>query len=297
MKYYHVDVFSDKPFSGNGLTVFIDPGEFDKTFMQTVTQEMRQFESIFLCQVGANTFRAFIFTMNEELDFAGHPVIGAAAILHDLYSKEQDQHEWIINLNAKSVQIKTVRHEEYYSGRMNQGKAEFLSVLSKEQENAFLKFLNLNEEDKIGSLPFQVISTGLPYLILPIKTTSLSKVKVAIPDLTKKLETIKAKFFYVLDSDNLQGRTWDNLGLVEDIATGSAAGPVGAYLVNNSLAKIDTEIVLRQGDFLGRPGKMKVLVTKAGDIFVEGDVCKIASGELLQNKEKLPFPRYFVKPG
>lgn len=89
MKYHHVDVFSDKPYSGNGLTVFIDAGDLEKSFMQTITQEMRQFESIFLSMLNTNTFRASIFTMKEELDFAGHLVIGGAAVLHDLYSKEK----------------------------------------------------------------------------------------------------------------------------------------------------------------------------------------------------------------
>jgi len=165
---------------------------------------------------------------------------------------------------------------------MNQGKAEFRTILSKEQEIDFLGFFNLTEEDKAGNLPFQVITTGLPYLILPVKAASLSKIKVTVPDLEKNLEKISAKFFYILDVEGLQGRTWDNFGLVEDIATGSAAGPVGAYLVKNNLAQVDTEIILRQGDFLGRPSKLNILVSKAGDIFVEGDVCKIAVGELLQ---------------
>jgi len=122
-------------------------------------------------------------------------------------------------------------------------------------------------------------------LILPVRASSLSKVKVTIPDLEDKLRKIGAKFFFVLDIENLHGRTWDNLGLVEDIATGSAAGPAGAYLVENGIEKSETEIILKQGDFLGRPSELKVLVTKtgneAGDIFVEGDVCKIAVGELI----------------
>jgi PhzF family phenazine biosynthesis protein len=281
MKYFHVDVFSDKPYSGNGLTIFTDTKDLEKSFMQTVTQEMRQFESIFLNQISVNTFHAFIFTMEEELDFAGHPVIGAAAILHDLYSKEKEQNSWTIELNAKSVTVKTVSHKKYYSAEMNQGKPEFGTVLTEEQEFSFLNFLNLAVEDKFENLPFQVVTTGLPYLILPIKTKSLSKVKVTIPNLEKKLEEINAKFFFVLDIENLQGRTWDNFGLVEDIATGSAAGPVGAYLVKNNLARLDTQIILRQGDYLGRPSKIKIIVSHGGDVFVEGDVCKIAIGELL----------------
>lgn len=281
MKYFHVDVFSDKPYSGNGLSVFIETENLKNTFMQTVAQEMRQFESIFLNQINSNTFRAFIFTMEEELDFAGHPIIGAAAILHDLYSIEKEQTNWTILLNTKSVNVTSVKHLNYYSVQMNQGKAEFGIVLSKTQEIDFLSFLNLKEEDKTDEMFCEVISTGLPYLILPIKANSLSKVKITIPDLNKKLEQIGAKFFYVLDIENLQGRTWDNFGLVEDVATGSAAGPVGAYLVKNNLAKIDSQIILRQGNFLERPSEIKIVVSRTADIYVEGDVCKIAIGELL----------------
>jgi trans-2,3-dihydro-3-hydroxyanthranilate isomerase len=283
MKYYHVDVFSSKPYSGNGLTIFMDAKGLEKSFMQTVTQEMRQFESIFLDQTDSNSFRAFIFTMEEELDFAGHPVIGAAALLHDLYSKDKEQNSWTIHLNTKSVVVRTTRNENYYSAQMNQGKAEFRTVLSKDQEKDFLGYFNLTEEDKAGNLPFQVITTGLSYLILSVKSKSLSKVKVTISDLEKKLENINAKFFYILDVEHLQGRTWDNFGLVEDIATGSAAGPVGAYLVKNNLARVDTTIMLSQGDFLGRPSKLNIVVSKDGDIFVEGDVCKIAMGELIND--------------
>jgi PhzF family phenazine biosynthesis protein len=209
-------------------------------------------------------------------------VIGAAALLHDLYSKEKEQDSWTIHLNAKSVVVQTTRSENYYSARMNQGKAEFRNILSKNQEKEFLSYFNLTENDQSGDLPFQVITTGLAYLILPVKSAALSKVKVTIPDLEKKLEKINAKFFYILDPEGLQGRTWDNFGLIEDIATGSAAGPVGAFLVKNKLAEVDKKIILKQGDFVGRPSQMNILVSKIGDIFVEGEVCKIATGDLLQ---------------
>jgi trans-2,3-dihydro-3-hydroxyanthranilate isomerase len=281
--YYHVDVFSENAFSGNGLTIFTDAEGFTRETMQTLTREMRQFESIFLYQTDRNTFRASIFTMEEELDFAGHPLIGAAALLHDLYSNHKEHESWYLQLNARTVLVKTTRHGNYYSARMNQGRAEFRTQLSPEEETEYLGYLNLKEEDKAGNLPFQVITTGLPYLILPVKTTALPKVKVMIPDLERKLEKIQAKFFYVLDVEKLQGRTWDNFGIVEDVATGSSAGPVGAFLVENHLAVAGSEIILRQGDFLGRPSKIKVTVSTGGDIFVQGDVCKIARGEVLVN--------------
>jgi trans-2,3-dihydro-3-hydroxyanthranilate isomerase len=281
--YYHVDVFSKNAFSGNGLTIFTEAQEFSKETMQTLTREMRQFESIFLSRTGINTFRASIFTMEEELDFAGHPVIGAAALLHDLHARHKEYESWSLQLNAKTVEIKTARSGNYYSAQMNQGRAEFRTVLTREQEKEYLGYLNLSEEDKAANLPLEVITTGLAYLILPVKSSALTKVKVTIPDLERKLEKIQAKFFYVLDVEKLRGRTWDNSGLVEDIATGSAAGPVGAFLVKNNLADFDTEIILRQGDFLERPSKIEVIVSAGGDIFVQGDVCKIARGEVLAN--------------
>jgi len=281
MQYYHLDVFTDKPFSGNGLTVFISENSLEKTFMQTVTQEMRQFESIFLNKLDGNTFRAFIFTMEEELDFAGHPIIGAAALLHDLYSPNLLTNSWTFILNSKSVEVKTQKTEAFYSATMNQGKADYLYTLSEQEEEKYLSYLNLALSDKTVGQFSEVITTGLPYLLIPIKQDALKKVKVTIPNLELKLAEIKAKFFYVLDIESMQGRTWDNFGMVEDIATGSAAGPVGAYLIKNKLADFDNEILLKQGDFINRPSKINVLVAGNNDMFVKGSVCKIAVGELL----------------
>jgi trans-2,3-dihydro-3-hydroxyanthranilate isomerase len=77
--YYHVDVFTNVPLSGNGLTVFTEADGLSNATMLKVTQETRQFESIFLQRVDDNSVRANIFTCEEELDFAGHPILGAAA--------------------------------------------------------------------------------------------------------------------------------------------------------------------------------------------------------------------------
>jgi len=84
LKYHHVDVFSSKPLSGNGVTVFRLREALPTAVMQELTREMRQFESIFVLQEArSQTVRAWVFTMEEELDFAGHPVLGAAAALHE----------------------------------------------------------------------------------------------------------------------------------------------------------------------------------------------------------------------
>jgi len=101
------------------------------------------------------------------------------------------------------------------------------------------------------------------------------------------LATIGAKFVYVLDVERREGRTWDNDGRVEDIATGSAAGPAGAYLVAHGLASHDEVITLAQGRFLGRPSELHAIVRgdRAG-VIVRGRVCLVGGGAL-----RLAIPR------
>ena len=83
LAYVHVDVFSRSPFGGNSLPVFPDAGDLTAEQMLRITQEMRHFEAIFLRPTGQpDTVHARIFDLLEELPFAGHPIIGAAAVLH-----------------------------------------------------------------------------------------------------------------------------------------------------------------------------------------------------------------------
>ncbi len=248
--YYHVDVFSKNPFSGNGLTIFPGADKLDKKFMQLLTQEMRQFESIFFYRTDLKKYRAFIFTMEEELNFAGHPLLGLASLIHDIHYNDNLKNEISIELNSKSVDVTTIKNDGFFSATMNQGIPSLLYSLNQEEELEFLAYLGLDFSDKQEGLNLEVVTTGLPYLIVPVKSSSLSKVRVSIPNLESKLSKIKAKFFYVLDVKGKRGRTWDNAGLIEDIATGSAAGPVGAYLVKNEYERFNTIINLSQGEFL-----------------------------------------------
>ncbi|MET8860700.1 PhzF family phenazine biosynthesis protein, partial [Streptomyces sp. NPDC004579] len=99
MHYFHVDVFSGTPFSGNSLTVFPDAAGLSGPQMQRITEEMRHFESIFLQEMngGGDTWRARVFDLSDELDFAGHPVIGAASVLHAMAGGVTDR-TWSLDL-------------------------------------------------------------------------------------------------------------------------------------------------------------------------------------------------------
>jgi PhzF family phenazine biosynthesis protein len=166
---------------------------------------------------------------------------------------------------------------------MNQGHPILGEPLTSAESLPFLQALNLLPENVADGCPLQMISTGLPYLIIPI-TTGLDQAHILHSDFEALLNAINAKFVYVLDIDALEGRTWDNAGLVEDIATGSAAGPAGVYLVEHNLAQYNETIIIKQGRFVGRPSQISVRVDNRIqsniEVFVSGDVCIFAQGQM-----------------
>jgi len=284
MEFRLVDVFSKEPLSGNGLVVFMSNERVSPDMMQALTREMRQFESIFLESTNnPSVVKARVFTMEEELDFAGHPLLGAAAALHEQRLPEKQVASWTIELRHKTIPVTTTREKSWYRANMNQGEAEFGKTLSMEESKPFLAALNLKTTQVAKSLPLQQVSTGLPYLIVPI-SDGLENARIVQSDFESLLATVGAKFVYVLDVNQREGRTWDNQGLVEDVATGSAAGPVGAYLVRQKIIEPGHELVLRQGRFVGRPSLLFVTVqaTATGrfEVSVAGDVRLIARGRL-----------------
>jgi trans-2,3-dihydro-3-hydroxyanthranilate isomerase len=285
--YYHVDVFSDRPFSGNGLTVFTESEGLSKEAMLKLTQEMRQFESIFLEKIDANTVRAYIFTVEEELDFAGHPILGAAATLHDLHQPEAKNAEWTFILNKKTVKVTTEKGEISFKAVMNQGEAQFGKVLDEAETDWLLNSIDLTGDDlQPGCVPM-IVSTGLPYLMVPVRKNGL-KAKLGAAGLEKKIRAFGAMFIGILEIPTLSIRTGDNGGKVEDIATGSLAGPSGGYLVKYGFQKANTVIQLNQGVNLGRPSQLFVEVKAQNDeltdVFVSGHVYKISQSILLAAK-------------
>lgn len=278
MPYYHVDVFSHIALSGNGLTVFPESKGLSKTSMQAITREMRQFESIFLQHREGSVFDANVFTMEEELDFAGHPSLGAAALLHDLLKPAEDAADWVLAFPSKRVPVVTKRTAYGYEATMNQGPAVFGKVLTDEESRDFLRAVGLGEFVRNPLYPLQVVSTGLPYLVIPVEGNAL-QARIGVTDLAGRLASVGAKFVGILDVSARSIRTWDNLGLVEDIATGSLAGPAAAYLVKYGVCGVDEPILIQQGRNLGRESKLHARVTQ-GDIYVSGDVVKVAAGQL-----------------
>jgi trans-2,3-dihydro-3-hydroxyanthranilate isomerase len=284
LKYHHVDVFSSKPLSGNGVTVFRLREPLPAAVMQELTREMRQFESIFVLQTAkSQTVRAWVFTMEEELDFAGHPILGAAAALHQETKAGVRKVSWTFQLNKKSFPVQTIRQGSHYRSEMDQGVCNFGPALSRQESIPVLEALNLGRDHLLEKFPLQIASTGLPYLLVPVNK-DLDAARIIEADFEKHLAKLGAKFVYVFDVHRKEGRTWDNDGRVEDIATGSAAGPAGAYLVAHGLVSPAQTIEISQGRFVGRPSTLFVVAQKddQGQISVKvaGDAALFARGQL-----------------
>ena len=279
MKCKLVDVFAEEKLTGNGLTIFWDCDSLSTEKMLSLTQEMRQFESVFVeKQISNNKFRARIFTIEEELDFAGHPLIGLVAHLHEEYGVNEKE-EWVIELNNQQVSLNSRRSGNYFQATMIQSKPEYKKELASFESEEIVSALNF-ENGNIADYPLEVISAGLPYLIVPI-TTGLEKARICVDDFEVVLSKFNAKFVYVLDVASFEGRTWDNMGRVEDIATGSAAGPAGIFLYKHGLVNANTPFDINQGRFVGRLSRMKVTVNvhdnKLINLSVSGHVCKVAN--------------------
>lgn len=278
LEFRHVDVFTDVPFAGNGLIVLFGstPGVRASALI-SLTAEMRQFELIMAeFQPEAGRVPARIFTAEEELPFAGHPVIGAAAALHERYAAGEHARSWVFVIAAREISVRSQRTTGYYEAEMNQGSPTLASPLGQQDAARFASALGLSDVD-LHRLPMQVVSTGLPYLIVPV-ASGLDRARIAVGDFEQQLASVGAKFVYVFDPDKREGRSWDNAGAVEDVATGSAAGPAAAFLAAHGLAAPDETVLISQGRFLRRPSVIAVTPDAQGDLWVGGPVAPVGHG-------------------
>ncbi|MEP7035857.1 MAG: PhzF family phenazine biosynthesis protein [Actinomycetota bacterium] len=279
IEYRHVDVFSRRAFQGNGLIVVLDAEQLSAGLMQAVTREMRQFESVFLTEVDLDARSATlrIFTEDEELDFAGHPVLGAASVLHGMLPMGQQDGQWGLRAGQRTIGVRTSSGAAWIDVEMDQGVPQFGPMVVGERAAALGEALGLTRDQLHRDLPMQVVSTGLDYLIVPV-AAGLEQARICRPDFETLLQEVGAKFVYVLDPERPEGRTWDNAGRVEDVATGSAAGPAAGYLMRHQARPDDEPILLHQGQYTGRPSTIRVRTGPGGRLWVGGSVAPVAAG-------------------
>jgi trans-2,3-dihydro-3-hydroxyanthranilate isomerase len=285
--YYIVDVFAEKKYAGNQLAVIRNAQPLSTEEMQRIANEMHFSETTFIMsdKIKNGGYTVRIFTPEEELPFAGHPTIGTAyVILHEILSKPVSK----VNLNLGVGQIPvTVKNNIFW---MRQVQPTFLK---KFDADAMARVLGLEVSDIDGRFPIQEVSTGIPFVIVPLRSLgAIRSIAVNLKEfqaLSPGTENVGILVFCpeAVDKGNdLHVRVFTKYPSVpEDPATGSGNGCLSAYLVKNRYfgePKIDLKA--EQGYEMGRPSILYLSAeVKDGKYYISvgGKVILVAKGELV----------------
>lgn len=275
LSYQRIDVFTDKPFGGNPLAVFINPGDLTTEMMQTIAQEFNLSEITFVLppEKPENTYRVRIFTPTVEMPTAGHPTIGTAfALLREgLIQPGTVRFEE----NVGVIPVTITQAGEFTLIGMQQANPTFGEIIADRAGAAAI--LSLEESDLLDDSPVQIVSTGVPYAFVPVKTLSaMQRIRIRTDhwyDFAAQHHGVYGIFPFSLETE-LPGSTVHSrmfapeLGIVEDPATGSASGPLGSYLVRHGLVKPVrnvASIVSEQGIEIKRPSIIQIRIETEGD--------------------------------
>ncbi|GAC1625218.1 MAG: PhzF family phenazine biosynthesis protein [Chloroflexota bacterium] len=263
------DVFADRPFTGNPLAVFLDGDPVSNDAMDHLAQEFGWSEITFVSRhPHHDRLHVRIWTPRGELPFAGHPTIGTAVVLA---SRRLIDPGWAaLDVGSATIAVEvTAVDEQGGTATMVQGAPHFgETFLDRERVAASL---SLAEADLERDLPAQMVSTGSAHFLVPVRSLDALQRARPVPDLFPGiLAHLGARWAYVFSIESPQttavARTrLLNVGM-EDAATGSAAGPLGAYLVHYGLHRPGT-MDLEQGIEMGRPSRITVDVRRQGGEF------------------------------
>ncbi|MFF9074635.1 PhzF family phenazine biosynthesis protein [Streptomyces sp. NPDC014872] len=288
MRYDLADVFTDTPLGGNQLAVFTELTAVDATAMQAIALEMNLSETVFLrpAEAGGDV-RAKLYSTVCEVDFAGHPLLGTAAVLAQHLVAEETTLR--VETNVGIVPVTTRRlAEDRYTAWMRQPHPK-ISPVPDEQAAQLLAVLDLEQ----SLLPVTLYDAGIPHLYL--MTDSPEAVRAIIPDfpaLGRAAGESRARInvFALTGPTTAVTRMFSPYDRVpEDPACGSAAGPLAAHLVRHRLLASGVQLTLSQGEAVNRPSTLYAQAVADQDdiqsIDVGGGVCLIGSGRL-----RLPGP-------
>jgi trans-2,3-dihydro-3-hydroxyanthranilate isomerase len=260
--------------------------------MLQIAKEMNFSETTFIYseQKYNSGYDVRIFTPEKEVPFAGHPTLGTAYVIQREIIREPVE---TIILNLKIGQIPVTLN--YSSEKidilwMEQMSATFDRIFEHEQIS---QVLNLNKREIDDRFPIQEVSTGLPFIIIPLKTLdALKQAKVNRDKYFELIKNTQAKAMLIFcpqtyDQENdLNIRVFaDYYGVPEDPATGSANGCLAGYLAKyRYFGKGQIDIRVEQGYEIGRPSLLFLRAEEKGekiDVSVGGKVIMIAKGELI----------------
>jgi trans-2,3-dihydro-3-hydroxyanthranilate isomerase len=294
--FVQVDVFTERVFGGNPLAVVFEGAGLSDAEMQAIAREMNCSETTFLlpptrpdCEA-----RVRIFTPARELPFAGHPTIGTAWVLATEELLPPNTHRFNLEEGIGPVEV-TLEGEPTQPSLlwMRHGEARFGPELTRRA--GFAKALGLAESDLLAGAPICTGSTGNAFLYIALRDRQVvDRARLDVPALlaVQGEGPNVGVFVFAPDPDPKAGRVYSRMfaphtsGIPEDPATGSASGPLGAYLVERGLVTPaeTVEIVSEQGTHMGRPSFIRIRVGmvagRVSEILVGGSVVPVIEGRL-----------------
>lgn len=286
------DVFSSKALEGNSLAVFFDGRGLSDAEMQSIAKEMNLSETTFILPRDSEIerergVRVRIFTVQEELPFAGHPTLGTAFALRG----ETGAKEIALELNVGKV---PVRFEDAAGpavfGEMTQVDPVFGIQHDRE---AVARATGLSVGDFDPGLPIETVSTGLAYTITPLKSLAvIQELRIDLSRASEYLEKTGGKFLYFVARETVDPAARLHARMLfyngEDPATGSAAGCTAAWMVAHGVAKPDERVLIEQGIEMRRPSRIFVRAGRQNDrgdnrivnVRVGGNAIEVMRGEV-----------------
>jgi trans-2,3-dihydro-3-hydroxyanthranilate isomerase len=283
-----VDVFTGLALTGNSLAVFLDGRGLGTDQMQALAREMNLSETTFILPgEGAaeknRGVRVRIFTVHEELPFAGHPTLGTAFVLRG----ESGAPEVRLDLNVGTVPVRfTEDAAQPVFGEMTQKDPEFGAIHDVE---AVARLTGLSAADFDSSAPIQTVSTGVPFTIAPLRSLkTLQKLRLDLDGSVDYLASSGGKFFYFVCRETVDRKARLHARMIfyngDDPATGSAAGCCAAWMVAHGVATSDEQVLIEQGLEVHRPSRIFVRAEKRDNhvvnVRVGGNCVEVLRGEV-----------------
>lgn len=262
-----VDVFTETPFLGNRLCVVPEsPAGLSTEQMHMLALETNFSETTFVTESWPDGYWMRIFTPDAELPFAGHPTLGTAFVLAEEGSVSTHATQTTA-IGDVPVEVDLEAGFAWMTQRPPEFREEF------DDRGMVAEAAGLAPEDLHPEMPMQVISTGLGPLLVPVRDEEALRRAELHPRSCARATAASGGeclyLFAVRGAGDVVARMFDaSLGVGEDPATGSAAGPLGVYLASRGLAGMPGAMVIAQGEMVGRPSSLHVDARRDGDTWI-----------------------------
>jgi trans-2,3-dihydro-3-hydroxyanthranilate isomerase len=296
-RYLVVDVFTEVPLFGNPLAVFPDAHGLSENEMQAIARELNLSETSFVFPPldPRHAARLRIFTPAREVDFAGHPTIGTAFALVALERVEPAVSEFVLEENVGPISIRVERRADPFLAWLRTPEISFGPTFDRKST---AESVDLGEQDLLDDLPVQEAGAGNPFVYVPLRDpVTVDRAEIQVPALRRLIAEGAAEgvtktaptgvFVFAPVEGGVYARMFAPMsGVMEDPATGSATGPLGAYLVEYGLLERRDALRFRneQGTKMRRQsfiyGQLRVVDDMLDSVEVGGSAVRVIEGTI-----------------